>query len=84
MSQPPPPSDPSPPPPSQRNGCLQALAILLGIVLLLPGICAIILVGVEPRSLATDDLQFVLAALAVGAGGVALIWWAVKRPRPQA
>ncbi len=72
---------PSPPPPSQRNGCLQALAILVGIVLLLPGLCAIILIGVEPRTLATDDLQFLLAMLAVGAGGVALIWWAVKRPR---
>ncbi len=80
MSQPPPPSDPTPP--SQRNGCLQALAILVGIVLLLPGICAIILAGLDPHELTVDPymLMAILGMLAIGAGGVALIWWAVKRP----
>lgn len=83
MSQPPilsgPPS-PTPPPP--RNGCLQALAILAGIVLLLPGICVLILAGNEPHLFNKADQPLVLLVLAIGAGGVALIWWAVRR-RPQ-
>jgi hypothetical protein len=68
------------PPPSGRNGCLQALAIVVGIVLLLPGLCAIILIGAGPH-VAREDLQFLLLTLAIGAGGIALIWWAVRRPR---
>ncbi|HUI94821.1 MAG TPA: hypothetical protein VLX44_03635 [Xanthobacteraceae bacterium] len=75
------PSAPSPsPPPRGRNGCLQALAIVVGIVLLLPGLCAIILIGAGPR-MAREDVLFLLLMLGIGAGGIALIWWAVRRPR---
>ena len=78
-----PPSNPPPPAPSQR-GCLQAVAILAGIVLLLPGLCAIILAGIDPHEMLVDPgwLFGILGMLAIGAGGVALIWWAVKRPPP--
>ena len=76
-----PPIEPDPPTPPPRNGCLTALAILGGIVLLLPGICAIILIGVTPGTLAKDDLPFLLFMLALGVGGIALIWAAVRRRR---
>lgn len=81
MSAPLPPSAPPPSPPSQnqRNGCLQALAVVVGIVLLLPGLCAIILIGAGPR-IAREDVLFLLLMLGIGAGGIALIWWAVRRP----
>jgi hypothetical protein len=77
------PNLPTSPPPGQRNGCLQALAILVGIVLLLPGICAIILAGLDPHELLVDPntLFAILGMLTIGAGGVALIWWAVRRAR---
>ena len=67
-----------------RNGCLQVLAVLVGIVMLLPGLCAIIIAGLDPHELMVDSamLGAVFGALLVGAGGVALIWWAVKRPSP--
>jgi len=83
MTESPSPSRP-PTPPSQRNGCLQALAILVGIVLLLPGLCAIILAGLDPHEMMVDPgwLLGILGMLAIGAGGVALIWWALRRPRP--
>jgi len=80
MSQPPPSSIPPTPQPNQRNGCLQALAIIVGIVLLLPGLCAIILLGAGPR-IAREDVLFLLLMLAISAGGVVLIWSAVRGPR---
>jgi hypothetical protein len=57
--------------------------ILVGIVLLLPGLCGVILAGLDPHELMVDPnaLAAVLGLIAVGAGGVALIWWAVRRPR---
>jgi hypothetical protein len=54
--------------------------ILAGAVLLLPGICGVIIVGLDPRKLMFDQ-QIVLGLLALGGGGIALIWSAVGRPR---
>jgi hypothetical protein len=71
---------PPPPPPAQRNGCITALMILMGAILLLPGICGVIIVGLDPRKLMFDQ-QIVLGLLALGGGGIALIWSAVGRPR---
>lgn len=49
-----------------RSGCLTAFMVLLGIVLLLPGLCALILTGTilfeDPRSLFSD------------AGGTISLW----------
>lgn len=89
MSHPPifsnPPSPSPTPPPPRRNGCLQAIAILAGIMLLLPGVCAIIFASFSPLTLTVSNLpsilQSIMFVLVNGAGGVALIWWATKRPR---
>ena len=72
---------PSPPPP--RDGCLTALMIGAGIVLLLPGLCAVLIIGFDPRHALTDPttLSACLGFFAIAAGGVALIWAAVRRPR---
>ncbi len=85
MSETPPPPAPPPPiaprPPEERNGCLTALMVVSGIILLLPGLCSLIFVfGGLVKS--AEDLQFVIALGLVGCGGVALIWWAVRRRGP--
>jgi hypothetical protein len=79
ISSPPPP----PPPPAQRSGCLTALMILVGAILLLPGICGVIIVGLDPHELMVDPnmLLAVLGLIALGGGGIVLIWLAVRRPR---
>lgn len=79
----PPPPRPPPRPPTQRNGCVTALMILAGAILLLPGICGVIIVGLDPHELMVDPttLFAVLGLIAIGFGGVALIWFAVRRPR---
>jgi drug/metabolite transporter (DMT)-like permease len=73
---------PDPTPPSGGSGCATALMIVVGIVMLLPGICAIILAGLDPHEMMVDPnvMLALLGMLAIGAGGVALIWWAVRRP----
>jgi hypothetical protein len=57
--------------------------IAVGIVLLLPGICGVILAGLDPHELTVDPtaLAAVMGLIAIGVGGVALIWFAVRRPR---
>jgi hypothetical protein len=80
----PPPIPPREPPPAQRDGCLTAIMVLVGVVLLLPGLCAIIfgvgnLTSSSPDSVVT---MLVLLGLAIGAGGVLLIRAAIRGPRP--
>jgi hypothetical protein len=36
---------PLPPPPSQRSGCGVVALVLVGIVMLLPGLCSLIVIG---------------------------------------
>jgi drug/metabolite transporter (DMT)-like permease len=71
------------PPPHERSGCMTALAIVAGLVMLLPGLCALILAGMDPKEMARDASWALLLVtlIAIGAGGVALIWWAIRRPR---
>ena len=58
------------------------LMALVGAILLLPGICGVIMVGLDPRRLIDRDMQgVVLGLIALGGGGIALIWSAVRRPR---
>jgi hypothetical protein len=61
-----PPLEPPRPAVPPRSGCLTAFMVLLGIVLLLPGLCALILTGTiliqDPRSLFSD------------AGGTISLW----------
>jgi len=72
---------PDPTPPGGGRGCVTALMSVVGIVMLLPGICAIILAGLDPHEMMVDPnvMLALLGMLAIGAGGVALIWWAVRR-----
>ena len=77
---PPPPSPPSPPPPEQRSGCLTAILIVIGIILLLPGLCSLLFV-VGGLVKTAEDVQFVALLMMVGAAGVALIWWAIRGRR---
>ncbi len=71
-------STPPPLPPAQRSGCLTALMILIGVVLLLPGICA--LAFISPGMLADPSgLLILLVCLAIAVGGIALIWLALRR-----
>jgi hypothetical protein len=73
---------PPPSPPSQRNGCLTALLIGVGILLLLPGLCAVLIVGFDPKDAFHDlgNVSALFGFFAISAGGIALIWWAVRRP----
>ena len=55
--------------------------VISGIILLLPGLCSLILVSAGAITSASD-IQFVVGCLMVGAVGVGLIWWAIRRRRP--
>jgi hypothetical protein len=85
MSESPPPEVPptlSPgPPPQQRSGCLTAILIAIGIVMLLPGLCSLIFVfgGLVKNA---SDAWFVGMLMTTGAIGVAVIWWAIRRRGP--
>jgi hypothetical protein len=80
-------SDTSPPPladPPPRNGCLTALLVVIGLILLLPGLCALIFtIGSlsSPGGFDSTFLSLVLFGLMAGAVGVAMIWWAVRERR---
>jgi hypothetical protein len=78
-----PPPAPPPVPPPQRSGCLTAFMVIVGLVLLLPGVCALYF---GSFSLAHPDSpdQFTLlivVGLLVGFGGVMLIWSAIRGRR---
>jgi hypothetical protein len=76
-------NDPVLPPPHERNGCMTAMMIAIGLVLLLPGICALLIVGFDPADAFSNagTLLACLALLAIGAAGVFLIRAGVKRQR---
>lgn len=82
-----PPASPEPPsqyvPPPQRGGCATAFMVLFGLILLLPGLCAI-LFGVGTLIESRPDpaiLSLALLGLLIGAGGVILIYAAIRGPR---
>jgi hypothetical protein len=76
----PPPPPLQPRPPEERDGCLTAIMIVIGIILLLPGLCSLFFVfgGLVKNA---EDLQFVIALGLVGCGGIGLIWWAIRGRR---
>jgi hypothetical protein len=82
-----PPVPPAPnqygPPPQQRSGCATGIMILVGIVLLLPGLCALVFGGMALTEPHFDSgiLSFVFVGLLVGAADVALIVSAIRGPR---
>lgn len=75
-----PPGVPPRPPAEEGSGCLTAILIVIGIILLLPGLCSLIFVfGGLIKS--AEDVQFVAVCMMIGAAGVGLIWWAVHGRR---
>ena len=77
-----PPPPPRLPPPAQRDGCLTALMVVAGLIMLLPGLCAIIFgVGsLTNSSIEPIVMVLVLFGLFVGFLGILLIRAAVRGP----
>ena len=69
-----------PPPPAQRSGCLTAFMILAGLILLLPGLCAVIFGVGELSSSSTDPviMALVTVGLILGGLGIGMIWTAIR------
>jgi hypothetical protein len=80
----PPPVPVRPPVPPPRSGCLIAFMVIVGIILLLPGLCAVIfgLGSMTNSHLEPTLMVLVLFGLMVGAAGIALIVAAVRGRRP--
>lgn len=76
----PPPAPPQLPPPAQRSGCLTAFMVIAGLILLLPGLCAVFFGANEFTSPGSEPVVtlLVMIGLALGALGVWLIWRAVR------
>ncbi|MBI5263908.1 MAG: hypothetical protein HY852_19040 [Bradyrhizobium sp.] len=77
------PSPPPSPPPAKRSGWVTALLLVIGIVLLLPGVlCAVISIDISTHmggGFSPDPLTLGVALLAMG--GTALIFFAILRGR---
>ncbi|HLH89496.1 MAG TPA: hypothetical protein VKX28_13675 [Xanthobacteraceae bacterium] len=69
--------------PPESNGCLTALLIGAGILMLLPGLCVVLIVAFDPVHAFNDPttVSAFIGFFGITAGGIALIWWAVRRPR---
>jgi hypothetical protein len=75
---------PPPGPTPGRNPWVTALLILIGVILLLPGLCSLIFSVVlfaNPGGSGGDPrlLSLLIFCFLVGAGGVALIVFAIRR-----
>ena len=86
IPEPPPASPPRPPrPPLQpRSGCLVAFMIVTGLILLLPGLCALGFGFVELTSSGGSEPVvnlLVLIGLVLGGVGVGMIWSAIRGRR---
>lgn len=82
-SETPPPSlaEPPPPPPVGRSGCLTAVMVIFGVIMLLPGLCALLLGGISIVSdgrIEQGMAPFVVLGLLVGAFGIVLIAAAIR------
>jgi hypothetical protein len=78
-------SDPAPntPPPQspRRHPAITALMVLIGIVLLLPGMCALLIVGLVPGHIAHEEQMLLAGCLIAAAAGIFLIVRAARGPR---
>jgi hypothetical protein len=77
------PPSPAPvePPPPRRNPGLTVLMVLIGIVLLLPGMCVIIVLAVIPGRIAYEEQITIAVSVVAAIAGIALIVWAVRGRR---
>jgi hypothetical protein len=75
--------DPPPPPLQQRSGCATAVMVIFGIILLLPGLCALLFgaVAISGRSFPSDFLGFIVMGMLSGCVGVILIRLAIRGRR---
>ena len=72
---------------SRRNPFVTALLIFLGILLLLPGLCSVILTAVILEDSGVhgifqgsgEDVSYLVLFFMIGVGGVALIVFAIRR-----
>ena len=79
-------SDPGPPTTRAPSLALSIVLILLGIILLLPGVCSgvfMVIVFQSNNSFPASFIKFWAVGFTVSAGGVALIVWAVRRLRAR-
>ncbi|HLH89498.1 MAG TPA: hypothetical protein VKX28_13685 [Xanthobacteraceae bacterium] len=69
-----------PPPANQPNGCLTAFLILVGVILLIPGVCGIILASQDGAELVRDQTALLIAGglISLGVLGVVVIWLAIR------
>jgi len=65
------------PPPPERSGCVTALIGIIGVILLLPGLCALIFASGSGSS--SELLPFILFGLIVAIFGVLMIVAAIRR-----
>ncbi|MFB6459420.1 hypothetical protein [Bradyrhizobium tunisiense] len=72
----------TPSPPSSRSGCATAFMVMFGVILLLPGICALIFAFDQTQSSHFDPrfIPVLVLAMVVAFAGVMLIRAARKRP----
>jgi hypothetical protein len=71
-------------PPQQRSGCLVAFMIITGLILLLPGLCALGFGFVALTSSGSNEPVvnlLVLIGLVLGGIGVGMIWSAIRGRR---
>jgi len=71
---------PAAPRPPARSGCLTALMVIVGVIMLLPGVCAVFMVFAGVATSASD-LQFAAGSVMVACIGVAVIWAALRSRR---
>lgn len=67
-----------PPRPQGIGGCLAAFLVLIGFVLLLPGICSLLFMGAGGLKIGTDIAGLILLTFLIAAGGIALIVFAIR------
>jgi hypothetical protein len=75
---------PTEPPPSGRNGCLTALMVVAGIVMLLPGLCSLLFGGAMLTGGDRIDgsiLMIFMVTLGIALIGILLIRAALRSPR---
>ena len=68
------------PPPPPRSGWVTALMAIAGIILLLPGVCALVFgaMSLSSPSSAAGIMPFVMVGLLVGFGGLVLVVSAIR------
>jgi len=69
-----------PPPPDPRGGCATAIMVVFGVILLLPGLCALIFAAgsIQSSNFDTGLLPYLVIGLLVAFVGIVLIRTATK------